>query len=288
MGVKNQDFFTQNPQNKINEKVERDKIYAGRFWESLRDQGLDKKKIQEMKEEMKLDIERMSQNGELRIGARSQKLTEEEKQKLSAIRVVAQEMDFQVGEFQIDEHGMVVAKIEKKPEMPNTYILRDICERCAEQYDNKYRSALFNINLRLEEAEVQEIEKLLTLTRQNLDNIVNQETLWKKFTTALKERRKVLGELGETSSIIEDPGTHDIQIDYKKPSDPKSNEKGVSILRVPPRIKHLYEWSLKLRDTLDTVEEYKKGLAKGRSAVRFGQNIKELYRFNKEVLQSRD
>lgn len=115
------------------------------------------------------------------------------------------------------------------------------------------------------------------MTRKHLDGMTAREPLWQDFQTALGERRKIGGTLGEAANIVEDPSATTVI---------KAKKDEVPILKVPSHVKHLYIWSYLLETAALDIDQYKKGLKKAISAVSFGRNIKELYRFNKELRES--
>lgn len=94
--------------------VDRDKEYGGRFWERLRDKKLSKEELAKERENLKDDIRRMAEQGEFRISMSGSSLSEQDKERLSAMRLLAQEMNLKVGGFYIDkEKGIAVAQVEK-------------------------------------------------------------------------------------------------------------------------------------------------------------------------------
>ncbi|OHA00195.1 MAG: hypothetical protein A3C07_00080 [Candidatus Sungbacteria bacterium RIFCSPHIGHO2_02_FULL_47_11] len=93
------------------ERTQRDKDYSSRYWERLRDKHLDTEAI---KLEMRRDIQGMvKQIGEIRLKFKLESLSEEDKEKMSTMRRMAEEMGFKVGNFSRDvDSGLVAAKVE--------------------------------------------------------------------------------------------------------------------------------------------------------------------------------
>ena len=165
----------------------------------------------------------------------------------------------------------------------NQYMLKDIYERSQKDYGGKYPSALFEKNFDLSAAEITEVKKLIDSTKGRLDGLVKQEPLWKDFSKALKERRDKSGILMEEDYIIEDESINEIKKDKIQVTETSGKKKDVPVLKVPTRIKRLYQWGMFQMHVNEDLANYQSGVARNQSAVRFGRGVRGLYRFNKEI-----
>lgn len=176
----------------------------------------------------------------------------------------------------LDEAAPAIATVERANEeaLPDAVKLKAIYEKCTRKYEGRHPSALFGINIEIEESELSELDKLVSQAESVVNQFKAQIPQWEKFNQLLEERRRKVGSIGEEKSIIEDPQATDATKDLIEGSIPA--------IRVPSYVRHIYLWENMTRSVKEDVEDYRGGRAKARSAVRFGQNIKQLYRFLKE------
>ena len=175
------------------------------------------------------------------------------------------------------------ATTEAEAEGLNVEVLKSISQRCVEN-SPRGDAMRFGKDINLSNAEVSEIDRLIATASQNLDNLTNKESLkplWDKFIDILEQRRKKVGHFGENECIIEDSSAKDITKELK---DTDSGQ--VPAIRVPVEIKSLYHWSTKIRNFKEQFLQYQHGLRKDTPARDFGRDIKELFRFHKEHMQS--
>ncbi|BDI34163.1 hypothetical protein CCAX7_62140 [Capsulimonas corticalis] len=154
-------------------------------------------------------------------------------------------------------------------------ILKDIFEEGTKRHDGKYSSALFGKNFDLVPSQIDEVGKLIDITKSNLDRLIRAEPLWQPFQVLLEERRQKFGGLGESNGLVEDP-------DADAVSKSLINGKIPAIL-LPTRVKRLYDWNDLVMRTERTLHDYVAGKRDGNSAVDFAEALKELYRFNREL-----
>ncbi|OGY23141.1 MAG: hypothetical protein A2172_02055 [Candidatus Woykebacteria bacterium RBG_13_40_15] len=153
-------------------------------------------------------------------------------------------------------------------------VLKGVHEKCTREYDDKYRSGLFGVNVELEEREIAEVENLIGRAHATLDRFIRDEPLYGKFESLVQRMRDSLGTFGEEGRLIEDPSATDISKAF--------TDKMVPALKVPSRIYNLYLWSNKVSNVQETLQRYQSSLAEGTTAKFFGRNVKDLYRLIKE------
>ncbi|MBI3335222.1 MAG: metallophosphoesterase [Candidatus Portnoybacteria bacterium] len=112
-GLNNQESYNQRADN-VTQRGERDREYSGRFWERKRDAGMKKEAITAMKRGLERDIQGMAQGGTLKFEVESRPFSEADRERLSAMRRLTEQMGFQVGNFYRDvETDSVMAKVER-------------------------------------------------------------------------------------------------------------------------------------------------------------------------------
>jgi|GEM_PF-4800985 len=156
----------------------------------------------------------------------------------------------------------------------NEETLKAAFSKCTQQYDDKYGAGIFNKNVTLTQDETKEINKLLEKAKKAHELLKSQESLFSKFEKILDQRRAKLGTLNENRYILDDSKAMDVT---------KELVGVIPAIRVPTRVKHIYAWGNVIDSVREELNDYEKGLAKGRLAKPFGKEIKELYRFVNET-----
>jgi hypothetical protein len=164
------------------------------------------------------------------------------------------------------------------PNLADSAVLKRVYELGTKHYDGKYSSALFGANFDLDSAQIDEVGRLIDITKSNIDRLIRTEPLWESFQVLIDERRQKFGSFGEALTLVEDP-------DANRVSKTLINGKVPAIL-LPPRIKQIYDWELLLRDVETTLHDYIAGRRNGNPAIQFATGIKELFRFNRELTKS--
>lgn len=89
---------------------EKDLTYSGKFWEK-KSGGLKK----DLKQAMMTNIEKAGKEGELHLFVGQKGIALDDKEKLSAYRVLAQQMGYEISEYKYNKGAdTVTAKIRKK------------------------------------------------------------------------------------------------------------------------------------------------------------------------------
>jgi uncharacterized membrane-anchored protein len=108
--------FISKEKTKLDEEsqMELDKKYAGRFWERLRDKGDSKESIKTYREQLKRVIKNNSEIGQIKIPVGKEGITEEDRERLSAYRMLGREISIIVGQYKFDrERGVAIAELVK-------------------------------------------------------------------------------------------------------------------------------------------------------------------------------
>ena len=151
--------------------------------------------------------------------------------------------------------------------------MKGIYTKCVATYPDKYKNALFGVNMELEIEEIREIDVLLKAACQTLGRFINHNTsTWQQFQDLLGERRRKVGALSEEAFIVSNPNVRVCS---------KILLLGMPAISVPPDIRLLYIWSNTLDEASDFLDKYNKGLLRGISAKPLGEDIKNLYYFVK-------
>lgn len=127
--------------DELEERRKKDKIYAGRYWERKRDARLN---VLSFKEELKDYVNKMcQQKSELVVDTRlNQPISEETKEYMSALRLLAEELGYKIGNFYFDEDDLVLkARVEKPFELKTS--ISSIGQPAVEI---KYEKGYFNKN----------------------------------------------------------------------------------------------------------------------------------------------
>lgn len=153
-------------------------------------------------------------------------------------------------------------------------VLKGVYEKCTRNYEGKYRSGLFDVNVRLDDAEVTLIGLLIEGAKQVLLDFAGSHPVYPRFDALLHEMRQKLGTFGEAGRIIGDPS-----------ATAATNDKiGVDVpaIRAPSAIKDCYTWTLCVEGLEDVLKMYRSGNARGLATTNFGKNVKEVYRLIKD------
>ncbi len=101
--------------NQFEEKMDKDEVYAEAFWQSKRLKGEDEKFIAKQIENYKEIIIKQAPSGMIGIFVNKDGITEDDKMKLSAIRILASSIGYKIGPYKFNENsGGVTATLEKK------------------------------------------------------------------------------------------------------------------------------------------------------------------------------
>ena len=158
--------------------------------------------------------------------------------------------------------------------------LKGVNERAIRFYEGKDKRALFGVNFELSEDDLMALDALVEKAKRVFETSTRQDQQWKHFLESyFKEKRRRVGGSAKIGIYIgEDPSATDV----------KTVEEGeVFTIRVPTRIKHLYVFLGKIQDLERDVKEYRANPSNRKSAVVFGETIKDLYRFVKEETETR-
>lgn len=165
----------------------------------------------------------------------------------------------------------------------NTDGLKQVSEACAGSQEKP--AVYFGKDVNLTPEDVKNIELLLYLTRTNLFKLEQglENSLWERFQEELYNQNL--------------KGTMTWGRDYIRASKDavtvksgRDNE-GKFFIEVPESVKNLHEWEARYEQVSSVIERSAKAdpnnpdrnMVHGTNAVEFGKNIKELYRFNKEL-----
>lgn len=174
--------------------------------------------------------------------------------------------------------GQVTEK--KEPERLNFQLLKDIKDKCTREYEAKYKEPLFGINVELSENEICEIEKLIRLTKENIEKMTNDEKigpLWEKFRDRLADKRTKFGSLlVEDQTIIADDDATDV---LKKRADIGKKGKNIPVISVPQAVRDIHMRRNALEDVVTDLRLYKGGNLDKTSARIFGEKLRMLYSF---------
>lgn len=115
-----EDGYTKNKESQPEKEKSQDEIFAGRFWERQRDTGRSKELIGKFRDRLKEQIKEMIQNSPVEEGKQFIKIfvtregiTEEDKEKLSAYRLLAKEFGYEIGAFNLNRKtGVATAEIK--------------------------------------------------------------------------------------------------------------------------------------------------------------------------------
>jgi len=96
-------------------KISKDKAFANLFWKKQEQKFKNEKFVKQLKETMEENIETGYKNsGKLGSFVDPKGITQEDKEKLSAYRLLAEELGYQVGEYKFDSNSFIAsAKIDK-------------------------------------------------------------------------------------------------------------------------------------------------------------------------------
>jgi hypothetical protein len=169
----------------------------------------------------------------------------------------------------------------------DTQGLKRISEACS---GSKEKPAVyFGKDVTLSPEDIKNVNLLLYLTRTNLGKLEQglENRLWEKFQEELYEQNtKGIMTWGRDYVRVGE-GLTSVKSGY--------DEKGKFFIEVPKSVKHLYEWEAKHQQVSSVVERFSqvdqdnpdRNMLYGTNAVEFGKNIKELYRFNKELSEGK-
>ncbi len=168
---------------------------------------------------------------------------------------------------------------------PDVAMLKGLSERCMLKHEGTYTNTLLGTDpqpelgrnrpyLDMTEAEGAAVERLVVKAQDAIARYEAAEPLWDQLQAALKQRRDIVGPLYEEASVIEDPSVTSITL----------IRDGLEI-RVPPAVRATYLWGNKIGTLREDLRLIRAGLAEGRMAKPFGQDIYQVHSFLKQTSQ---